>query len=127
MNHVYQLFVERVSAGRGLSLAAVEEVGRGRVWTGEQAKEKKLVDELGGFFAAIDAAKESVGVSAEERVRLVFYPRRKPFLARLADLFALRVVGAAPPLWNRLRQSLRAYEFRPGSVLALMPQQIEIR
>jgi protease-4 len=127
MNHVYQLFVERVSTGRGISPAEVEAVGRGRVWTGEQAKDNGLVDELGGFFAAIDAAKESAGISRDERMKLVFYPKRKPFLARLADLLSFRMVGGPPPFWNRLRASLLAYEFRPGSVLALMPQQIEIR
>jgi protease-4 len=127
MDYVYALFVERVATGRDLSPAQVEEVGRGRVWTGEQAKENGLVDQLGGFFAAVDVAKEAAGIASSDKVELRFYPHTKPLLARLADLFALRVAGESPRWWRTLREILIQYEHRPGSILTLMPQQIEIR
>ena len=55
----YQLFLEKVAEGRGFdSPEAVDAVARGRVWTGRQALEQGLVDELGGFDRALLAAKE---------------------------------------------------------------------
>ncbi|MBX3185199.1 MAG: signal peptide peptidase SppA [Polyangiaceae bacterium] len=49
----YDTFLTRVSAGRKLSKAEVDKVARGRVWTGEQARDRRLVDELGGLRQAI--------------------------------------------------------------------------
>jgi protease IV len=56
----YDTFVDRVARGRSLSAADVDAVARGKVWTGEQAKQRKLVDEIGGFREAIEEA-ERVG------------------------------------------------------------------
>lgn len=127
MERVYGLFVDRVAAGRGLAHAAVDAVGRGRVWTGAQAQTHGLVDELGGFFTAVNAAKTAIGVPVDERVGLIFYPKHKPLVERLVRLLGTRVIGSLPPWLRELRTALRAYEFPPGSVLTLMPQQIVIR
>ena len=54
MEEVYALFVDRVASGRAMSAAEVDAVGRGRVWTGEQAVERGLVDRVGGLLEAID-------------------------------------------------------------------------
>lgn len=70
----YTDFVERVAAGRSLPAAAVEEVARGRVWTGADAKQRGLVDDLGGLRAAIDRAKARAGIDADTDVRVVNYP-----------------------------------------------------
>src|SRR5215475_2899531 len=58
---IYDTFLERVSAGRGLSREQVHAVGRGRVWTGAQAVEIGLVDELGGLRRAVRRAKQAAG------------------------------------------------------------------
>lgn len=52
----YDTFITRCANGRGLSKAAIDSIGQGRVWTGEQAIEKGLVDELGGIDKAISLA-----------------------------------------------------------------------
>ena len=70
----YADFVERVADGRHLTVAAVEEVARGRVWTGSDAKERGLVDELGGLRTAIDRAKVRAGYAPDTAVRIVNYP-----------------------------------------------------
>lgn len=70
----YTDFVERVAAGRHLTVAAVEEVARGRVWTGADAKDRGLVDELGGLRTAIDRAKVRAGFTPATEVRIVNYP-----------------------------------------------------
>lgn len=52
----YETFITRCADGRGMSKEAINEIGQGRVWTGEQAKERGLVDELGGINKAIETA-----------------------------------------------------------------------
>jgi protease-4 len=70
----YTDFVERVAAGRNLSVAAVDAVARGRVWTGADALTHGLVDELGGLRTAIQRAKVLAGYPADAAVRLVSHP-----------------------------------------------------
>ena len=70
----YADFVERVAAGRNLSAEAVDAVARGRIWTGADALERGLVDELGGFRTAVRRAKVLAGLDEDAEVRLVSYP-----------------------------------------------------
>ncbi len=70
----YTDFVERVARGRKLEVHAVDAVARGRVWTGADALERGLVDELGGLRTAITRAKKLAGLAADADVRLVSYP-----------------------------------------------------
>ncbi len=70
----YTDFIERVAAGRKLSVDEVDAIARGRVWTGADALERGLVDELGGLRAAINRAKVLAGYDKEDDVRIVSYP-----------------------------------------------------
>ncbi|MDT5011041.1 MAG: protease [Mycobacterium sp.] len=70
----YTDFVQRVADGRNLSVADVEAVARGRVWTGADALERGLVDELGGLRTAIARAKILAGLDVDEDVNVVDYP-----------------------------------------------------
>ncbi|HEU0190246.1 MAG TPA: S49 family peptidase, partial [Mycobacterium sp.] len=70
----YTDFVARVAEGRNLSVAAVEAVARGRVWTGADAIERGLVDELGGLHTAVRRAKVLAGLDPEAGVRMFSYP-----------------------------------------------------
>jgi protease IV len=126
MNHVYDLFVQRVAEGRGLSPEDVDGIGGGRVWTGEQAQERGLVDDLGGFLAAIDAAKVACDIPTSEKVGLVFYPRRKPLVERLLHLLEVRVQATVPAWMREMGGLLKAYEFPPGSILTMMPTQFVV-
>ncbi len=71
---MYTDFVERAAEGRKLSTEAVDVVARGRVWTGADATERGLVDELGGFRAAVRRAKALAGLAEDTEVRFVGYP-----------------------------------------------------
>jgi len=71
---LYDDFVTRVAEGRNLSVAEVDAVARGRVWTGADALERGLVDELGGLRTAIRRAKILAGLDADEDARIVSYP-----------------------------------------------------
>jgi protease-4 len=57
VDQFYDTFLDRVSQSRGMTKAEVDAVGRGRVWMGQQAIEKRLVDHLGGLREALDAAR----------------------------------------------------------------------
>ena len=71
---LYSDFVERVAEGRDLTIEAVDVVARGRIWTGADALERGLVDELGGFRTAVRRAKVLAGLNEDTEVRLVSYP-----------------------------------------------------
>ena len=70
----YDDFVQRVAQGRHLSVEAVEAVARGRIWTGADALDHGLVDELGGLRAAVRRAKVLAGLDQDAKVRLIGYP-----------------------------------------------------
>ncbi|MGZ5453928.1 MAG: S49 family peptidase, partial [Candidatus Aminicenantales bacterium] len=74
---IYEQFLTRAAEGRGLTRDAVDAVGKGRIWTGRQAKDLKLVDEIGGLTMAIGLAKKEAGISADEDVRLDVWPRKR--------------------------------------------------
>lgn len=71
---VYDDFVKRVAEGRNLTTDAVDRVARGRVWTGADALERGLVDELGGFRTAVRRAKVLAGLDEDAGVRVISYP-----------------------------------------------------
>ena len=71
ISRVYDLFLERVARARKMTAEAVDEVGGGRVWTGRQAEERGLVDELGGLDVALTKARELAGLHPRARVREV--------------------------------------------------------
>jgi protease-4 len=71
---VYDDFVQRVAQGRHLSVEAVEAAARGRIWTGADALDHGLVDELGGLRAAVRRAKVLAGLDEDAKVRLIGYP-----------------------------------------------------
>jgi protease-4 len=81
----YAQFTKGVAEGRGMSVEAVDKIGKGRVWSGTQAKELGLVDELGGIDTAIRVAKDLAHISAAERVRIVRFPEEKTFLQQFFE------------------------------------------
>lgn len=70
----YTDFVDRVAKGRKMTVEAVDAIARGRVWTGADALERGLVDELGGLRTAITRAKVLAGLEPDADVRVVGYP-----------------------------------------------------
>jgi protease-4 len=85
LNSLYRTFTRRVAEGRGLPVGEVDRIGRGRVWTGVQAKELGLVDQLGGLDTALRVAREEAGIAPEAGVRLVFYPKPQRLFETLLE------------------------------------------
>ncbi|EAL68339.1 hypothetical protein DDB_G0278333 [Dictyostelium discoideum AX4] len=75
MDFIYEDFTSKVSKGRRLTRDQVEEIARGRVWTGAQALKLSLVDKLGGLKEAIEVAKELVGIASNVQPHVVTYPK----------------------------------------------------
>jgi protease-4 len=87
LDRIYDDFTSKVATGRKLPKELVLALARGRVWTGEDAKERGLVDELGGLAKAVHVARKLAKIPAAESVRLVEFPARKsPFEALLDRL-----------------------------------------
>ena len=130
----YQGFLQKVAASRKLTVERVDQIARGRVWTGEQARQHGLVDAVGGLDRAVALAKERAGISADTEVEIVTYPARKT----LAELLIEELTGNARERSAAMMLSslagLRTVErraigmltaparlFNPGEPLALMP------
>jgi protease-4 len=75
MQRTYKDFVTKAAQGRKMPYEKVHEVAQGRVWTGERAKTVGLVDELGGMGTAITEVKQLIGLTKEDKVSLVSYPK----------------------------------------------------
>jgi protease IV len=73
---VYDDFVGKVAEGRDLPRERVDSLARGRVWTGADAHERGLVDELGGLGQALDLARKKAGLATDAPVRV--YPHVSP-------------------------------------------------
>jgi protease-4 len=78
LDRIYDDFTEKAAAGRRMPVEKVLKAAKGRTWTGEDAKALGLVDELGGFPAAIRMAREAAGIPAGTPIRLKVFPERRP-------------------------------------------------
>lgn len=92
IDSTYDAFVARVAKGRKLSPEAVEKIARGRVWTGHQALEIGLVDELGGLGVALDYAARQIGAENRDGVEIVELPHPKTPFERLFELMNIEVM-----------------------------------
>lgn len=95
----YEQFTQRVADGRGLSRERVDEIGRGRVWSGRKAVELGLVDELGDVRSAIERAKELAGLPAAAPVWNVRPPRQMATPPTSEDVMAFVSRLSAERVW----------------------------
>jgi protease-4 len=142
LDAVYQLFLEKTARGRGFPSADdVDRNAQGRVWTGRQARELGLVDQLGGLGDAIAAAKELAGIPASEVVTIRRYPRSPGLLELLVRGRGVRALRAAArqavlsDLGRELPGEARALflatrllrQLQDEGVLAYMPYEVRAR
>jgi protease-4 len=128
MNGVYRRFLERVAEGRKMTVEAVDAVGGGRVWTGRQAKERGLVDELGGLATAVRLAAEQGGMPAPDKASILHLPRPQNRLQELLAGYAAQATLAVPATWRAtLERSFGTYVNLDAGVHTLAAEVIEIR
>jgi len=108
LDETYADFTRKVAEGRGLSDAAVAEAAQGKVFTGRVAKEKGLVDSLGGFRHAVGVAKQRADIAGDRRVRLEPFPKREdPFRRFLREALRGRVASPAARNLAEVAETLR--------------------
>ncbi len=83
LDQIYETFKARVAAGRGLTAEEVEEISKGRVWSGARAHALGLVDALGGMETAVALAREEAGVPEQDTIELVVFPAPQSWFSRL--------------------------------------------
>ena len=101
LDRFYDTFVDQVADSRDMTREAVDAIGRGRVFTGEQALENGLVDVLGGFDDAVVEAKILAGLDPDAPVTLLEYPRVEPWWRQLANRGRSDEIGAALAVLER--------------------------
>lgn len=137
----YRSFLRRVARGRGMTVQEVDRLGRGRLWMGDQAIENGLVDHLGGFGAALAAARRAAGVGPE--VGIEVSPSRPSTLldyvlgflgigAAEIDPMQAEVQGSllervAPELRAALRAVVTLRHLGAAAPMALMPEVLTPR
>ena len=85
LDRVYVDFTGKVAEGRKLPKDKVLEIAKGRIWSGQDAKNLGLVDELGGYDVALKLVKKAIGVADSDDVNLVVYPRPKKWYETLVQ------------------------------------------
>ena len=127
MQGTYESFVEKAAAGRKMTPEQIDAVGQGRVWTGRQARDLGLVDELGGLDRALAVAKSRAGIDENSEVELVVYPQPKSFYELVQSPFSVGASGVMETLLGvRDAKAVKALSaplqiFRRGEPLAIMP------
>jgi protease-4 len=128
----YDDFVAKVAESRHKTSEEINQIGQGRVWTGQQAKAIGLVDALGGLERAVSVAKERAKIPGDSDVELVFYPAPKSFYELLSDQISGNSDSAVIGKWLKANLSTAEFDllraargpvamFRRGEPLALMP------
>ncbi len=130
LDEFYGLFLERVSEGRELERSDVHEVAQGRVWTGTQALERGLVDQLGGLDVALAKAAELASIEGD--YGLETYPKQKTFLELLQeDLAEARSPTVRVDLGlvdtDALRDLMVLEQVLADGVAAMLPGSLVVR
>lgn len=118
VDELYRVFLERVAEGRKLRVEQVEQLAQGRVWTGEQARQHGLVDELGGLREAIAYARSRADL--DDEAPIVEFPKRPgSLLSHFLGARASAPLLSAAQLPMNLRNLLQA-----AAPLLVHPQDV---
>jgi len=82
IEHIYDVFTRKVSQGRSITQAQVDSIGQGRIWSGVDARELKLIDEYGGLTRAVKLAAE---LAKLEKYKLMELPQQKDPLEQILE------------------------------------------
>ena len=132
IDSTYEDFLAKVSKARKKPVSEIEPVAQGRVWLGNQAKDKGLVDEMGGIDAAVAKARQLAGIPASSRVSLVLYPGKRSLLDYLLQsgsedvMDSMAARAGLGPLQAAMKES-RLRVWLRGGMMRMMPYSVEFR
>ena len=106
MRHIYDTFVKKAAEGRHLTVDELEQQAGGRIFTGSQAKERRLIDAVGGLSTALDLLKEELNIPQDEEVELVLYPKPKSLWQSLLEGDWAQIISPRQSLESFLGQRL---------------------
>lgn len=130
LRYMYGRFVGAVAEGRNMKKEEVDAVGRGHVYTGEQARPLRLVDRFGGLGDVLDEAKRQMNLSSETRVQLVELPDLpSSWLGAITNLLGLRAEETVsltdlPAIRDLLRGIPASLLVAPEGAQARLPYQL---
>ena len=116
LDRVYADFTAKVAHDRDMAPARVEQVARGRIWTGAQALSHGLVDRLGGYREVLDVTRAALGLPADAPLRIRRHPARRMLLDRL------RGGGPDDPAQRDLAAALATAVAEPTAVPRLIDE-----
>lgn len=122
LQDTYSQFTKGVAQGRGIPVEKVDQIGKGREWSGAQAKELGLVDDIGGLDRAIEVAKQLAHIPAGQPVHIVRLPEEKSIFEQLLQR-EVDEMSSSRSLDAALRQLVGVME----PVQARVPYQLIIR
>lgn len=124
----YEDFIEKVAEGRGLSIAKVDSVGRGRIWTGNQAKDIGLIDEIGGLKEAVRIAKMRAGISEDAKIAIELYPKYPSKFLDLGSIDPFTLNKYIPENVVNLIADMAKYKiYENENILYIMPYTVKIK
>lgn len=85
---VYDTFTSKAAEGRGLTQKRIKELGGGRLWSGSDAVDNGLVDELGGIDRAVEVARE---LASAPDAKVVYFPKDKSFMELFEEVFSMEM------------------------------------
>jgi protease-4 len=122
----YDMFVDHVAKGRNMTTTQVDDIGRGRVFTGDQAKKIGLVDQIGGLRLAIEIARKSAGIPEDRRVNYAIYPESKGFEIS-GEIGGFISDYLAPDLKSMVADWNKTKMLKDNEPLLLMPFELEVQ
>jgi protease-4 len=122
MENIYEEFKSRVSEGRSIPADELEKIAQGQIWTGRQAKDNGLVDEIGGLLRAIE---EAASIAEVQNYKTVYFPENKILSEKLfaietSESNILELSGLSDYFRNESRLLKNSIMFNKEPVL-LMP------
>lgn len=137
LNSIYEQFTSKAAAGRKMEVVTLEKLARGRIYSGTQAKELGLVDDLGTLADAIAYAKQAAGIDPAKKLERLDLPRSVSPLEQMLGLSAPETGSAAlgntfsaqlPTVLRQPLQQLQVLEVLAREpALTLMPFRLQIR
>lgn len=129
VERIYTKFTSIVAEGRDMTVEAVDEIAQGRVWTGAEALEIGLIDQIGTLEDAIEYAAMSIeGVTSLDDVQIAAYPKPQTTLERLLEAFGGTESAFAGTPLESVEQAFLSWDAsQAGKVYARIPYEIVVR